>query len=247
MGVLDKKWLSQNVTNDLSKLDERKLVELAKTDKDAFGELYSRYLDRIFNYILYRTGNREDAEDLAARTFQRALKHIPNYEDKGLPFSAWLYRIARNLVANHHRDNGRRQMISLDEVGHLQEGGGSPERVVQMVENEETLLNAIRRLPSDRQELLLLKFLDRMPNTEIGDVLGRSEGAIKSLYHRTLQSLRDELGIDIEAEEEKREQRRFRLPWGRRNNDERKTTSTDSGQTDSTGSEQVESPTEDME
>lgn len=216
MGVTEKQWQNDTVTNDLTKLDERSLVARAKSDKDAFGELYSRYLDRIYNYILYRTGNREDAEDLAARTFQRALKHIPNYEDKGLPFSAWLYRIARNLVANHHRDNGRRQMVSLDEIVNVHEGEGSPERVIQMVENEETLLNAIRRLPSDRQELLLLKFLDRMPNTEIGEVLGRSEGAIKSLYHRTLQSLRDELGIDVEVEQKKREQRRFRLPWGRR-------------------------------
>lgn len=241
MGVLDNKWLNKPVTDDLSKLDERSLVARAKTDNDAFGELYSRYIDRIYNYILYRTGNREDAEDLAARTFQRALKHIPRYEDKGLPFSAWLYRIARNLVANHHRDNGRRQMVSLDEVMNLQEGDGSPERVVQMVENEETLLNAIRRLPSDRQELLLLKFLDRMPNTEIGDVLGRSEGAIKSLYHRTLQSLRDELGIDIEAEEEKRKQRRFRLPWNRREDDEQ----SGDGSVKATDPEQAESPAED--
>lgn len=216
MGVLDKIGLGTDA-DDLSQLNEKKLVERAKTDNDAFGELYSRYVERIYNYILYRTGNREDAEDLAARTFQRALKHIGNYKDQGVPFSAWLYRIARNLVANHHRDNGRRQMVSLDEIVNWHEGDGSerPERVVQLVESEETLLNAIRRLPQDRQEMLLLKFLDRMPNSEIGAVLGRSEGAVKSLYHRTLQSLRDELGIDIEAIEEEKRQRRFRLPWNR--------------------------------
>ncbi len=214
MGVLKTKWLSNPVQDDLTQLDEKALVARAKGDKEAFGELYSRYVERIYNYILYRTGNREDAEDLAARTFQRAMKHIGNYKDQGVPFSAWLYRIARNLVANHHRDNGRRQMVSLDEIINTKEGEGSPERLVQMVESEETLLEAIRRLPADRQELLLLKFLDRMPNTEIGAVLGRSEGAIKSLYHRTLQTLRDDLEIDIEAEAAKKEKRRFRF-WQR--------------------------------
>ena len=111
-------------------------------------------------------------------------------------------------------------MVSLDEIVNWHEGDGSPERVVQLVESEETLLDAIRRLPQDRQELLLLKFLDRMPNSEIGAVLGRSEGAVKSLYHRTLQSLRDELGIDIEAIEEEKRQRRFRLPWNRRRDED---------------------------
>ncbi len=220
MGVLNLKWQDTDVTDELETLDEQKLVALAKSDKEAFGELYRRYVERIYNYILYRTGNREDAEDLTARTFQRALSHIGNYVDRGLPFSAWLYRIARNLVANHHRDNGRRQMVSLDEVLDLQGGGSSPERLVQMVESEETLLEAIQRLPVDRQELLLLKFLDRLPNSEIGAVLGRSEGAVKSLYHRTLQSLRDELGIVIEAEPtEKKNGRRLRFPWGRRRSD----------------------------
>ena len=219
MGVLDK-WLDNSDASDLSKLDEKALVERAKSDHDAFGELYNRYIERIYNYILYRTGNREDAEDLAARTFQRALKHIPNYVDKGIPFSAWLYRIARNLVANHHRDTGRRKMVSLDEIINLHEGEGTPERIVQMVENEETLLQAIRRLPSDRQELLLLKFLDRMPNVEIGSVLGRSEGAIKSLYHRTLQSLREELSSERDAEDKTQEKSRFRFPWSRRNDPE---------------------------
>ncbi len=219
MGVLKTKWLDNPAQDDLTQLDEKALVARAKSDKDAFGELYSRYVERIYNYILYRTGNREDAEDLTARTFQRAMKHIGNYKDQGVPFSAWLYRIARNLVANHHRDNGRRQMVSLDEIINTKEGEGSPERLVQMVESEETLLTAIRRLPSDRQELLLLKFLDRMPNSEIGALLGRSEGAVKSLYHRTLQTLRDDLEIDMATQAAKKETRRFRF-WHRQEVDE---------------------------
>jgi RNA polymerase sigma-70 factor (ECF subfamily) len=84
--------------------DEDDLVEAAKTDPEAFGKLYQRYVDKIYSYIYYRTSNREDAEDLTAKTFHRALSHIGRYKHKGRPFSAWLYRIAHNLVANWHRD-----------------------------------------------------------------------------------------------------------------------------------------------
>ena len=76
------------------------LTRAADGDRDAFGLLYERYIYRIFNYVYYRTGNLHDAEDLTARVFQRAMNHIQNYTDRGVPFSAWLYRIAHNLVAN---------------------------------------------------------------------------------------------------------------------------------------------------
>ena len=191
--------LEQNdVLDEWSELNDQTLVARAKTSKEAFGALYQRYVERIYNYIYYRTGNVEDAEDLTARTFQRAMKHLPNYKDQGVPFTAWLYRIARNLVANHHRDTGRRTMIALDDIEHWHVGESSPERLIQAIENEDELLAAIRRLPRDRQELLLLKFLDRMSNSDIGAILGRSEGAVKSLYHRTLLVLREELAPDDE-------------------------------------------------
>lgn len=172
---------------------EQALVERAKTDKDAFGELYQRYYDRIYNYIYYRTGNSHEAEDLAARVFMRAMKHIGAYTDQGVPFSAWLYRIARNMVANWYRDNSRRQIISLDDITQWHMGDEGAELAVQMREDKANLLAAIQRLPSDRQELLTLKFVDQLPNIEIGDIMGRSEGAIKSLYHRTLAALREDL------------------------------------------------------
>jgi RNA polymerase sigma-70 factor (ECF subfamily) len=173
--------------------DESELIEQAKTDKDAFGRLYERYVDRIYNYVYYRTGNAEDAEDLTARIFFRAMQHIGNYHDRGLPFSAWLYRIAHNLVANWHRDRSRRKIISLDDITHWQAPEKGPEFVTQLMEDKDALLSAIRRLPAERQELLILKFVEQLSNAEIGDIMGRSEGAIKSLYHRTLLALRDDL------------------------------------------------------
>ncbi|MCB8966869.1 MAG: sigma-70 family RNA polymerase sigma factor, partial [Ardenticatenaceae bacterium] len=107
--------------------------------------------------------------------------------------SAWLYRIAHNLVANWHRDRSRRKIISLEDIAQWQVQGNSPEFTTELMQDKEQLLQAIRRLPSERQELLTLKFVERMSNAEIGNVMGRSEGAIKSLYHRTLLALRDEM------------------------------------------------------
>ncbi len=173
--------------------DEAVLVEQAKTDPVAFGELYERYVKRIFNYIYYRTGNEHDAEDLTARVFHRALENIDRYTVRGLPFSAWLYRIAHNLVANWHRDRSRRKVTPLDEKVVRSLWAEAPENVAEVREEQDQLLAAIRLLPADRQQLLLLKFVERMSNAEIGLILGRSEGAVKSLYHRTLLSLRDEL------------------------------------------------------
>jgi RNA polymerase sigma-70 factor (ECF subfamily) len=175
-------------------LDETALVEQAKTDPEAFGLLYERYVDKIYNYVYYRTGNHHDAEDLTAKVFYQALNHIPRYIQRGAPFSSWLYRIAHNLVANWHRDRSRRQVISLERLALVkrQEDPGPFEQAAR-AEERDVLRSAIGRLPADRQELLILKFVEHMPNAEIGQIMGRSEGAIKSLYHRTLLSLRQDL------------------------------------------------------
>jgi RNA polymerase sigma-70 factor (ECF subfamily) len=164
--------------------DEKVLALAARGDQEAFGVLYERYVGRIYNYIYYRTGNQFDAEDLTARVFFRALRHIGNYTDRGLPFSAWLYRIAHNLVANWHRDNSRRREIPLEEILLVRPNGEHPETTL--------VQNVIRYLPDERQQLLILKFVEHLSNAEIGQIMGRTEGAVKSLYHRTLLSLRDE-------------------------------------------------------
>jgi RNA polymerase sigma-70 factor (ECF subfamily) len=174
--------------------EEDVLTRASQGDRDAFGQLYERYIDRIFNYVYYRTGNLHDAEDLTARVFQRAMNHIKNYTDRGVPFSAWLYRIAHNLVANWHRDRSRRQEIPINDVPILPSKGDHPERNLVHSQEQEALLRLIRRLPSERQNLLILKFVENMSNAEIGSIMGRSEGAVKSLYHRTLLALRDQLG-----------------------------------------------------
>jgi RNA polymerase sigma-70 factor (ECF subfamily) len=176
--------------------DEAGLVAQAKTDPQAFGALYERYVQKIYSYVYYRTGNAHDAEDLTAKVFQRALVSLDRYTSRGLPFSAWLYRIAHNLVANWHRDQGRRQMLPLHEAARQDWQAlrsEAPELAAETREEQERLLAAVRRLSPERQQLLVLKFVEHLSNAEIGQVLNRSEGAVKSLYHRTLLVLRDDL------------------------------------------------------
>lgn len=177
----------------MSDESEARLIERAKEDPEAFGELYERYVDRIYAYIYYRVGDSRDAEDLTARVFQRVLKALPRYVDRGAPFASWLYRIAHNLVANFHRDQKRRPLVSIDGLPLLGRPREAPEQVVERQDEARSLWQAIAQLNEDRRELLQLKFGDGLSNAQIGQVMGRTEGAIKSLYHRTLLSLREEL------------------------------------------------------
>jgi len=181
--------------------DDKKWVEAAKKDPSAFSELYERYVDRIYNYIYYRVSNVHDAEDLTSRTFYRALSHLQAYKDRGIPFSAWLYRIAHNLIVNWHRDRGRRPVVALDGLVLKSRLSECPEDVAEYQDDTRLLREGMRKLDPIRQELLVLKFSQGLSNAEIGEIMGRSEGAIKSLYHRTLLALRKELakkGLHIE-------------------------------------------------
>jgi RNA polymerase sigma-70 factor (ECF subfamily) len=173
--------------------DESLLVAQARQEPTAFGVLYERYIDRIYAYIYHRVGNAQETEDLTARTFYRALDKLETYQDRGLPFSAWLFRIAHNLVANWHRDHGRRRFLSLDRLWGQSREGDTPEEHVEQAETHEALWTAINRLPAERKALLLYKFGSRLSNLEIGQLMQKSEGAIKSLYFRTLAALRKDL------------------------------------------------------
>ena len=106
-------------------------------------------------------------------------------------FSAWLYRIAHNLVANWHRDNQRRKEVPIENHVDLRSKQDIPDHEIEKKQEVEGLMRAVRQLPSDRQMVLILKYVEDLSNKEIGDIMGKSEGAIKSLYHRTLMDLRD--------------------------------------------------------
>lgn len=183
--------------NGYASLEERELIELARSRPDAFGELYQRNVERIYHYVLYRTGNEADAEDLAARTFYQALANLHRYEDHGVPFIAWLYRIAHNLVANYHRGRSRWKLTPLEDVEITGKSFETPDHIAEAGERHQALWSAIHRQPEERQRLLILKFANRLSNEEIGRLMGRTESSIKSLYFRTLKALR----ADLEARE----------------------------------------------
>jgi len=172
--------------------NERDLVIAAKVNPEAFGELYEKYVARIYNYHYRHTSSRTEAEDLTSRTFYRALRSLQSYRETGAPFQAWLYRIAHNLVVNWYRDHQNRPTVSTDveDAPLLISSIVSPEAWVSTAETQQRLLDVIQSLPEDRKTLIVLKFVDHMSNAEIAEILGRTEGAIKALYHRTLISLK---------------------------------------------------------
>ncbi len=172
-------------------INETKLIEQAKSDPEAFGRLYQLYLEKVYTYIFYRTGNHHDAEDLTAKVFHRVLDHIARYNNRGIPFSVWLFRIAHNLVVNWYRDHHRKRLVNIEKLNLATDQHHNPPQIAEQTNEQELLLAAIRQLPLERQDLLALKFVEKMSNAEIGQIMGRSESSIKSLYHRTLVSLKE--------------------------------------------------------
>jgi len=188
--------MSSDTELDLETLPESDLISLATDGNgDAFGLLYKKYIDQIYNYIYFRTSNGKDAEDICSRVFLRALKHIERYEDRGYPFSAWLYRIAHNLVVNWYRDSERSDEISLSDHYPPPTMDGTVEGNIEQQDESDYLMSIINHLPDDRKELLILKHVEGLTNFEIGQIMDRTEGAVKALYHRTLEALRDDYGL----------------------------------------------------
>ncbi len=169
--------------------DEARLIEAAKRDRNAFTALYKRYFDQIYSYCFYHTGRREEAEDLASETFQRAIEGLDDFEWRGIPYSAWLYKVASNLMAKQRR---RPAWIELPEPV-SGPAGDDPERLWLKREQGDELHAAVRKLPVDQRQAVLLKFEGRLRNKEIGVIMGRSEGAIKLLLFRAVHGLRRRL------------------------------------------------------
>jgi RNA polymerase sigma-70 factor (ECF subfamily) len=169
--------------------DEARLIEAAKRDRKAFAVLYDRYFDQIYSYCYYHSGRREEAEDLASETFQRALEGLDNFEWRGIPYSAWLYKVASNLMSKRRR---RPPWIELpDPIAGS--GENDPERLWLRREQGDELHKAVQKLPLDQREAVLLKFEGRLKNKEIGVIMSRSEGAVKLLLFRAVHGLRRRL------------------------------------------------------
>ena len=163
-------------------------------DADAFAELYEAYADRVYRYLLSRTSRPTDAEELTSRTFLQAFANLGQYRGRGSGFGAWLMTIAHNLLANWYRDRGRRPpTASLQDALSIPSETPGPEATLLRSESVGQVREAIGRLTQDRQRLVALKYVYGMSNAEIGRMMGRSEGAVKALHHRTLRQLQVEL------------------------------------------------------
>jgi RNA polymerase sigma-70 factor, ECF subfamily len=174
--------------------DEAEIIALAKQDTRAFAQLYDRHFDRIYRYIYRRTGDREVAEDLTSQTFQQALAALGGFEWRGLPFSAWLYRIASNLVSRHRQTSGRE--VAMEYVERIVDQRGSFEDPLESLiqrSSSDVLHEALERLNPDQQRAIVLKYAHGLKNAEVGALMNRSEGGIKQLVHRAMLVLRSVL------------------------------------------------------
>jgi RNA polymerase sigma-70 factor (ECF subfamily) len=177
--------------------EEKELIEKAKKNPEAFCELYEKYYSRIFGYILKRVANLEIAQDVCSETFLKALKSLWKFRWQNIALSSWLYRIANNEIANYFRKN-RAKMIALE---------NAPEPIsisnpeIEFIEAQEELEKhqdflkiqaKISRLETKYQEVIVLRFFEKKQIKEIGGILGKKEGTIKSLLHRGLEKLKKE-------------------------------------------------------
>lgn len=166
------------------------LLERAQTgEADAFGQLYDHYSDTVYRYIYYRVGHKTTAEDLTSETFLRALRRIGTFTWQGRDFGAWLVTIARNLVADHFKSGRFRLEVTTGELLEAAEAESSAEDHVLHLWPNADLLHAVRRLTPRQQECVTLRFLQGLSVAETARVMGRSEGAVKTLQYRALRSL----------------------------------------------------------
>jgi RNA polymerase sigma-70 factor (ECF subfamily) len=170
----------------LAQQDDDQLVEAARTDREAFGVLYDRYFDTVYNYVYRRVGDHEAAEDITGAVWERALGAIEKYEVRGYPFAAWLYRIAGNLVSNHHR---RRAMWRLVPFSSRHARPDPRDRLDQKA----AVRSAMTELSESDQEVLGLYYFAGLTPPEIGDVLGCKPAAVHKRLHRARERLKKHL------------------------------------------------------
>ena len=169
--------------------DEQSLVQrVQQYDQEAFAQLYEKHFDKIYRYVALKIGNQAEAEDMAQQVFLNALESISSYKWKGIPFSAWLFRIAHNQVVDYLRKRTRRPATSLDES--LTVSDSDPQRMAERKLDIEQLMLATRQLTPAQQEVICLRFAGELPIAQVAKIMGKSQGAVKALQHSAIVALR---------------------------------------------------------
>jgi RNA polymerase sigma-70 factor (ECF subfamily) len=164
--------------------DERLLVEAAQKDPARFADLYEIHFERVYAFIARRVADRDTAEDLTSDVFHKALANLKRFEWRGVPFGAWLLRIAVNAIVDHSKRHGPE--IAVDHPPELSTRPG-----LQQVEDRARLFRLVHRLPEGQRSVVVMRFAEQKTIREIAQSLGRSEGAVKQLQFRGLENLRD--------------------------------------------------------
>jgi len=168
----------------MSDADERRLVEAAQRDPSQFAELYERHFDRVYAYVVHRVRRRDTAEDVTSEVFHKALANLGRYEWRGAPFGAWLLRIAANAIVYRAKKSAR-EIVDSSQVP---EASADPD--VALVDEWAAVFRLVDRLPPDQRTVVVARYIEEKSIREVAAQLNRSEGAIKQLQMRALQTLR---------------------------------------------------------
>ena len=157
-------------------------------DEPAVEALYQKYYPKIYNYAFMQMGDAQASEDLASDVMLKMIESMHKYTFRGLPFGAWVFRIARNRLIDLHRRRRRRGEVDLS--GTLSTALASPQVLAERALERGQIQVALKHLTDEQRQVIVLKFIQGFDNRSIGQIMGRSEGAIKSLQHRALGALR---------------------------------------------------------
>ena len=176
--------------------DEESLIRRAQQcDHVALTQIYEENFDKIYRYIVLKIGDRAEAEDMTQQVFLNALKSISSYKYKGMPFSAWLFRIAHNQVVDYYRKKKRSATVPLDET--IAAAYDNPGREAERKMEIEQMTRATKQLTQAQQEVISLRFAGELSIAEVAKVMKKSEGAIKALQHSAIASLRKIMSVGI--------------------------------------------------
>ena len=176
--------------------EERRLVEAAQRDTARFGDLYEHYFEFVYAYVARRLRDRNEAEDLTAEVFHKALRSLPRFKWTGAPFAAWLFRIASNMIADRAQRAAREGSLASGDSGSALMAGLGGEKAQQadleLSERRAALFRQVEQLAEDQRRVVVMRFAEEKSIREIAEALGRSEGAVKQLQFRALEKLREQ-------------------------------------------------------